>query len=142
MQKKDKSLYWSNILWEVVILSGYSWGLNKHVYFIWFHLAISCYQCAYSPPKTYYDQKVKVESYKYGKAYGQKNEDGYGKDDGYHGEKYGGYVKKSYIPVPYNVNVSVWPVCIWLITKQIYIIFNDCYWFQLFSFIYTYFIWW
>ena len=43
----------------------------------------------------------------YGKAYGQESQDGYGEDDqGYHGEKHGGYIKKSYIPVPYTINVG------------------------------------
>ena len=61
---------------------------------------------------------MKVESFNYGKAYGQKNDDGYGQDDGYHGEKYGGYVKKSYIPVPYNVNVGSFYLYISLCRKE------------------------
>ena len=71
--------------------------------------AKSCYQCAYSPPKTYYDKKVRVESHMYGRKYGQESSDGgYGHDEkGQHGEKHAGYIKKSYIPVPYTINVSL-----------------------------------
>ena len=42
----------------------------------------------------------------YGKKYGHESEGGYGDEKGHHGEKHGGYIKKSYIPVPYTINVS------------------------------------
>lgn len=74
-------------------------------FFFYIFTAKSCYQCAYSPPKTYYDKKVRVESVKYGKHYGHKNEAGYGKGQESYGSKHGGYTKKTYIPVPYTINV-------------------------------------
>ena len=74
--------------------------------------AKSCYQCAYSPPKTYYDKKVIVESVKYGKHYGSQKKTGYKHDDDHYGREQGGYTKKSYVPVPYTINVSVLHNCI------------------------------
>jgi hypothetical protein len=50
----------------------------------------SCYQCAYSPPKTYYDKKVYVEHGEYGKQY----ESGYGGHQGGYGGQHDGYGKK------------------------------------------------
>ena len=85
-----------------------------------------CYQCAYSPPKTYYDKKVVVESKHYG-GYQQKN-DGYGggsRGGGYGGSRgghgsggygndghgyEGGYHKKTYVPVSYTVRGG-WDKC-------------------------------
>lgn len=67
----------------------------------------SCYQCAYSPPKTYYDKKVVVEKYQYGKHGG--NQGGYGQDQGY-GQQ-GGYAKKTVIPVARTVNGG-WDKCL------------------------------
>ena len=40
----------------------------------------------------------------YGRKYGEES-DSYGEDQGRHKEKHGGYIKKSYIPVPYTINV-------------------------------------
>lgn len=78
--------------------------------------AKKCYQCAYSPPKTYYDKKVVVEKVKYENEYGYKgNNDGYnGHNDGYHGNNeghHGGYEKKSVVPVPYTVHGG-WDKCL------------------------------
>ena len=87
----------------------------------------SCYQCAYSPPKTYYGKKVIVESVKYGKDYGTQKNQGYGQQQsggygqqqmgygqqqqkGGYGQQKGGYVKKTYVPVPYTVNGG-WDKC-------------------------------
>ena len=46
----------------------------------------------------------------YGKKYGHESEGGYGDEKGHHGEKHGGYIKKSYIPVPYTINVRSKPI--------------------------------
>lgn len=90
-----------------------------------------CYQCAYSPPKTYYDKKVYVEEGKYKKHY---DEDRYAErgyhNEGYHGYeggrksyadnksggRYGGYTKKTVVPVPYTV-YGGWDKCIGPFTK-------------------------
>lgn len=74
-------------------------------------LAKSCYQCAYSPPKTYYDKKVIKEQHHYRKDYGHQDKGkGYDKkDQGRYGQHYGGYEKKTYVPVPYQINVSTMP---------------------------------
>lgn len=72
----------------------------------------NCYQCAYSPPKTYYDKKVVVEKY----AYGQQKHDyqqqphGYGDDKKQGYGKHGGYTKKTYVPVARTV-YGGWDKC-------------------------------
>ena len=45
----------------------------------------------------------------YGRKYGEES-DSYDDDRGHHGEKHGGYIKKSYIPVPYTINVRCKPI--------------------------------
>lgn len=80
-------------------------------------LAKYCYQCAYSPPKTYYDKKVVLEKYQYGgydqQQSGYDNNGGYGDNNGYgSGQSYqGGYAKKSYVPVPRTINGG-WDKCL------------------------------
>ena len=80
------------------------------------HSAKQCYQCAYSPPKTYYDKKVIVEKHQYGHKYGKdKHDNGYGHHghSGYGNDRhghYGGYVKKTVVPVPYKV-AGGWDKC-------------------------------
>ena len=72
-----------------------------------------CYQCAYSPPKTYYDKKVVVEKYQYGgyqqqnKGYGHQSYGNHGNNQGYHG----GYAKKTYVPVPRTI-YGGWDKCL------------------------------
>lgn len=63
-----------------------------------------CYQCAYSPPKTYYDKKLVVEK----RDYGYGGNEGYGNDRGY--GKHGSYYKKTYVPVQRTV-YGGWDKC-------------------------------
>ncbi|ELU10446.1 hypothetical protein CAPTEDRAFT_209693 [Capitella teleta] len=76
-----------------------------------------CYQCAYSPPKTYYDKKVVLEKRQYG-GYEKKQQyepQGYGSSSGGHsqaGQSYhGGYAKKTYVPIPRTINGG-WDKCL------------------------------
>jgi hypothetical protein len=85
--------------------------------------AKQCYQCAYSPPKTYYDKQVYVEQGRYQKHYDDTSYGGYGRRHaagserhGGYGEAkrhgaYGGYTSKSVVPVPYTV-YGGWDKCI------------------------------
>ena len=89
-----------------------------------------CYQCAYSPPKTYYSKKVKVEHGRYHgqdhghdsygdrhnnygdrhNNYGDRHNDGYGRG-GHKSRGYGGsYTKKTVHPFHYTVDGG-WDKC-------------------------------
>lgn len=64
---------------------------------------IYCYQCAYSPPKTYYKKVVSVKHH----GYGYKDKEAYGQQGG----GYGGY-EKSYVDyVPYY-SKGGWDKCL------------------------------
>ncbi|KAK2163306.1 hypothetical protein LSH36_82g06015 [Paralvinella palmiformis] len=88
--------------------------VQQHSYGYYKKPAKYCYQCAYSPPKTYYDKKVVVEKVHYGHHKGGYQSGSYGYDNNKQHTGYGhegGYTKKTYIPVARTVNGG-WDKCL------------------------------